>query len=61
MPVFFWTRQEYPEPDKNFRPPDLDGLFCQGSLFAQGRTPPQDVMVVLGEAMGLVADILQQP
>lgn len=29
-------------------------------LLTEGGLPPQDVVVVLGEAMGLVADVLQQ-
>ena len=34
--------------------------LCRPSL-PQRRLPPQDVMVVLGEAVGFVADVLQEP
>ena len=40
----------------------LGGEFCACYfLLLQSRFPPQHVMIVLREAMGFVADVLQQP
>ena len=40
---------------------DSGGLTAHRRSFPQRALAPQDVVVVLGEAMGLVADVLQQP